>query len=334
MALTNKIIDIAEAIRNKTNTTDKLTLDEMPTKIASIETGSAEPVLQDKSVTITENGTTNIVADEGYGGLNNVEVITNIEGGNKQIQYITSMKAGTPIGTPPNYLNTGNKNRATYLEFDIKITPSKKYKIIGQEAFEYRVLQVDEETANAMKNGETVPNEMFIADTGYMGTHEFEVTAIENAAYLWCMCRNPNDYEATIELEKAVPVYIEEISGGEDVGKLLWTNPYPKAGFTSQKVTFKDNDYDILEIYFVNSTSQNYMQSQKFIKKWSGRIADVETHGSTVSSITMRNVTYNASDDSYTFSSGLCQFSNGQQYDSNDRVVPIYIVGYKTGLFD
>ncbi len=37
-----------------------------------------DPILQDKSITITENGTTNIVADEGYNGLNNVEIITNV----------------------------------------------------------------------------------------------------------------------------------------------------------------------------------------------------------------------------------------------------------------
>lgn len=37
-----------------------------------------DPILQDKSVEITENGTTNIVADSGYNGLNNVEVITNV----------------------------------------------------------------------------------------------------------------------------------------------------------------------------------------------------------------------------------------------------------------
>lgn len=40
--LTTKLTNIAEAIRNKTNTTDKLTLDEMPNKIASIETGGGD----------------------------------------------------------------------------------------------------------------------------------------------------------------------------------------------------------------------------------------------------------------------------------------------------
>lgn len=36
------------------------------------------PILQDKSITITENGTTNITADEGYDGLNSVTVNTNV----------------------------------------------------------------------------------------------------------------------------------------------------------------------------------------------------------------------------------------------------------------
>ena len=37
--------------------------------------------LQDKTIEITENGTTNITADEGYNGLSNVEVVTNVSSG-------------------------------------------------------------------------------------------------------------------------------------------------------------------------------------------------------------------------------------------------------------
>ena len=55
------------------------------------EAGSGEPNLQDKSIEITENGTINIVADEGYDGLNNVEIITGVEGsvGKYTPKYIT-----------------------------------------------------------------------------------------------------------------------------------------------------------------------------------------------------------------------------------------------------
>ena len=45
---------------------------------ANVNVPIQEPKLQDKTVEITENGTFNIVADNGYDGLNNVEVVTNV----------------------------------------------------------------------------------------------------------------------------------------------------------------------------------------------------------------------------------------------------------------
>lgn len=42
------------------------------------------PNLQDKTITITENGTQNITADEGFDGLNSVEVTTNVAGGGSE----------------------------------------------------------------------------------------------------------------------------------------------------------------------------------------------------------------------------------------------------------
>ena len=46
------------------------------TEYASVDV-DVEPTLQDKQVTITENGTQNITADEGFDGLGNVEITTN-----------------------------------------------------------------------------------------------------------------------------------------------------------------------------------------------------------------------------------------------------------------
>ena len=46
-----------------------------------LATGSIAPNLQDKSITITQNGTTTISKDTGYDGLDEVEITTNVSGG-------------------------------------------------------------------------------------------------------------------------------------------------------------------------------------------------------------------------------------------------------------
>ena len=48
---------------------------------ANVNVPTSSPTLQSKSVTITENRTTTITADSGYDGLDEVEVTTNVSGG-------------------------------------------------------------------------------------------------------------------------------------------------------------------------------------------------------------------------------------------------------------
>lgn len=56
---------------------DSDTFTSLTPKVGKIVT---DPILQDKNIEITENGTTTITADEGYNGLNNVQVTTNVAG--------------------------------------------------------------------------------------------------------------------------------------------------------------------------------------------------------------------------------------------------------------
>lgn len=53
--------------------------------------GGSTPTLQNKSVTITENGITNVTADSGYDGLSRVEVTTNVSGGESSTLYPSSI---------------------------------------------------------------------------------------------------------------------------------------------------------------------------------------------------------------------------------------------------
>ena len=77
---------------------------------------SDEINLQDKSVEILENGVMTVSADEGYDGLNSVEVISNIpESGGGNVYSSDEMEIGTWIDGTPLYRRviTGNCGSTT-----------------------------------------------------------------------------------------------------------------------------------------------------------------------------------------------------------------------------
>lgn len=64
--------------------------------------GGGEPTLQDKSITITENGTTSVTADSGYDALNKVNITTNVSGGG-DLDWSALGFNGTPQGIKDGY---------------------------------------------------------------------------------------------------------------------------------------------------------------------------------------------------------------------------------------
>lgn len=93
--LTNFLTDVATSIRTKKGTTDKIAPKDFDTEIESIQSGGGTPNLQEKSVTITENTTTEIIADSDYDGLSKVSVITNVAGGGVDEYFITEPSNNT-----------------------------------------------------------------------------------------------------------------------------------------------------------------------------------------------------------------------------------------------
>lgn len=74
-------------LKNPTGTksiTQNGTVDVSNYASANVNVPTPSPTLQSKSVTITENGTTTITADSGYDGLDEVEVTTNVSGGQSE----------------------------------------------------------------------------------------------------------------------------------------------------------------------------------------------------------------------------------------------------------
>ena len=80
MNLNGTMADIASAIREKTGKEDKIAPVDFAKEIQGINVGV--PINnQDKSVDITENGTTEVMADSGYTGLGKVTINTEVNSG-------------------------------------------------------------------------------------------------------------------------------------------------------------------------------------------------------------------------------------------------------------
>ena len=99
MALTDKLVSIANAIRSKTGKTDTLTLDQMPTEIEGIQTET--PVII-KPLSVTENGT--YEAPDGVDGYSPVTVNVASSGGDEwEEQFIRAIErdASKPVTKLP-----------------------------------------------------------------------------------------------------------------------------------------------------------------------------------------------------------------------------------------
>jgi hypothetical protein len=72
--------------------------------------GGTTPTYQEKSVTITENGTTSVTADSGYDALNKVNITTNVSGGGSDLDW----SALGFSGEPTQVVNTKNQINSDY----------------------------------------------------------------------------------------------------------------------------------------------------------------------------------------------------------------------------
>lgn len=116
-------------------------------------------------------------------------------------------------------------------------------------------------------------------------------------------------------------------------GKVLWTNPNPASNFSTQTITLSSNDYDVLEIIFNQGTSQNKIFSQKIIKGYSTSLQCNISANNTIYH-RWRDITY-VDDTTYNVASGYQQITDSDTPGTADSaIIPLYVIGYKTGLFN
>jgi hypothetical protein len=104
-------------------------------------------------------------------------------------------------------------------------------------------------------------------------------------------------------------------------GTILWTNQNPSSSFASQTITLSSGDYDIYEIYFEHTQDDGHLIQTKSIKGY----------GCIAISVLSNNSPYRRTVDYTDATHLLIGNSTGT---NNQSLIPRYVIGYKTGLFN
>jgi hypothetical protein len=112
-------------------------------------------------------------------------------------------------------------------------------------------------------------------------------------------------------------------------GSILWTNQNPTADFSGQTITLSSSDYDVLEFIWRTDSVGNLSFSEKVMKGKGTQFDFFST--AIVGRRWSRRILY-VSDTSYSFND--CYKLDSSATMENDNCVPLYVVGYKTNLFN
>lgn len=120
---------------------------------------------------------------------------------------------------------------------------------------------------------------------------------------------------------------------GDITGTILWTNSSPTSSFGSQEIPLPTNSCDVIEIFYYTDTSTRQISS---LKVPIGETANLITmfqkddHGQMGS----RPVVYNNSSKVTVYDTTTIVVNDAfNRTGNNGWCIPLYLVGYKTGLF-
>jgi hypothetical protein len=114
------------------------------------------------------------------------------------------------------------------------------------------------------------------------------------------------------------------------VGQILWTNPSPTSNFDSQTVNLNESldNYDTYEVLFNQGTNNQRIMTSGKIPVGHGTILDYITGYPK-----FRPTSETVSGTSITFEDCKSLKALGGGVVENSSIIPLYIIGYKTGLF-
>lgn len=123
---------------------------------------------------------------------------------------------------------------------------------------------------------------------------------------------------------------------GNLTGTILWTNPNPTSSFGNETITLSSDDYDVLEIYYYDYIGTKRVMSERLYKGQNNNLMALFMFNGTFY-MGARAVEY-TSDTQYLFGNARKIIDQGTVVSgvptANEWIVPQYIIGYKTGLFN
>lgn len=123
-----------------------------------------------------------------------------------------------------------------------------------------------------------------------------------------------------------VPTGWQEIN---EKATILWSNPNPSSTFAAQNIVLSSDDYDVLKIYFKKTSNENRLMCLETIKGFG-----IDLHYIDDSCAMFSRGMSRVNDTTFSLASAKYKLaSSSSTVGDNSRCVPIYIVGYKTGLF-
>lgn len=164
-----------------------------------------------------------------------------------------------------------------------------------------------------------------------------EATVFDDGDYAMIVQGNQNKKISKENMFQLITDNIDEITDNIDTintnisnitGQILWTNLNPNTAISSAtNITLSSSDYDMLEVFYLQATSSSggTLYTSRFLKGYSTRMRIHTIDGANV----YRTLTY-SSDTSYIIQTTT---ADGTVTSPEILAIPIYIVGYKTGIF-
>lgn len=153
----------------------------------------------------------------------------------------------------------------------------------------------------------------------------------------WKVNKIPMNADYLNRLENGLGYAIDRVNSNSM--EIVWRNPDPTIGyFESQKILLETDDYDMLDFVFRMENTSKKMIIKRVIKGFGFDVDFNETlkeEEIKSNNIKMREVKY-INDNIYSIGKCLTRDSNTSNAPdvNNKYLIPMYIIGYKTGLFD